>query len=178
MICTVGHGNRSIEEFLGLLEASAIECLVDVRAYPASRRHPQFALAALEESLAEAGICYVWEGEALGGRRQPDKNSPHLALTNPGFRAFAGHMATDAFQLALDRVVDTGRGRRTAIMCAERLPWRCHRYFIADSLVARGHRVLHIVNPGKSMEHELSRLARSDGARLIYDAGVQPRLEI
>ncbi|HSE00229.1 MAG TPA: DUF488 domain-containing protein [Burkholderiales bacterium] len=178
MIYTVGHGNRSIEEFVGLLRDAAIECLVDVRAYPASRRHPQFARASLESSLAEAGICYVWEGTALGGRRKPEPNSPHVALKNPGFRAYAGHMASEEFRQALDRLAANGRGRRTAIMCAERLPWRCHRYLLADSLVARGVRVLHLVNPGQGKEHALNQLARVDGERLVYDTGEQPPLAL
>jgi uncharacterized protein (DUF488 family) len=176
VIYTIGHGNRSIEEFVGLLRDAAIECLVDVRAYPASRRHPQFARASLESSLADAGIRYVWEGTALGGRRKPEPNSPHVALKNPGFRAYAGHMASEEFRQALHRLAANGRGRRTAIMCAERLPWRCHRYLLADSLLARGVRVLHLVNPGQRKEHALNQLARVDGERLVYDAGEQPPL--
>ena len=92
MIWTIGHGNRSIGEFVGLLKDAAIECLVDVRAYPASRRHPQFARERLDSSLADAGVRYLWEGTALGGRRKPGKNSPHVALRNGGFRAYADHM--------------------------------------------------------------------------------------
>ena len=178
MIYTIGHGNRPIEEFVGLLKEAAIECLVDVRAYPASRRHPQFARASLEGSLAGAGIRYVWEGTALGGRRKPGANSPHVALRHPGFRAYAGHMASEEFRQALDRLAATGDGGRTAIMCAERLPWRCHRYLLADSLVARGVRVLHLMGPGQRKEHALNRLARGDGGTLVYDAGEQPRLEL
>jgi len=177
-IYTVGHGNRPIEEFLSLLKEAGIECLVDVRAYPASRRHPQFARESLDGSLADAGVLYVWEGKALGGRRKLEKNSPHAALKNPGFRAYAGHMTTEEFRQALDRLVETGRGRRTAIMCAERLPWKCHRHLVADSLVARGLRVLHLMSPGGSREHTLSRLARNDGERLVYDAGEQLGLKL
>ena len=178
LIWTIGHGNRSIEEFVGLLKDAEIECLVDVRAYPASRRHPQFAREALERSLADAGIRYAWEGKALGGRRRPVANSPHVALKNPGFRAYAGHMASEEFRQALDRLATNGRGRRTAIMCAERLPWRCHRYLLADSLVARGVRVLHLVSPGQRKEHVLNQLARVDGERLVYDTGEQQPLEL
>jgi uncharacterized protein (DUF488 family) len=178
MIFTIGHGNRSIDEFMGLLKDAAIECLVDVRAYPASRRHPQFARASLEGSLAGAGIRYVWEGTVLGGRPKPEPDSPHVALKNPGFRAYAGHMASEEFRQALDRLATNGRGRRTAIMCAERLPWRCHRYLLADSLVARGVRVLHLVSPGQRKEHALNQLARVDGERLVYDTGEQPPLEL
>lgn len=177
MIYTVGHGSRSIGEFTGLLREAGIECLVDVRAYPASRRHPQFAREALERSLADAGIRTVWEGEALGGRRKADGSSPHLALKNAGFRAYAGHMETQAFREGLDRLVETARGLRSAVMCAERLPWQCHRNLIADSLVARGVRVLHLIGPGQASEHALSRLARIEGERLVYDVGGQLPLE-
>lgn len=178
MIWTIGHGNRSIEEFVGLLKNSAIECLVDVRAYPASRRHPQFARESLDGSLADAGVHYVWEGKVLGGRRKLEKNSPHVALTNPSFRAYAGHMTTEEFRQALDRLVDTGRGRRTVIMCAERLPWECHRHLISDSLVTRGVPVEHIVAAGGTRPHALSALARREGNILIYDAGEQPGLKL
>ena len=178
MIYTIGHGSRSIEEFAGLLKDAAIECLVDIRAYPASRRHPQFARASLECSLADAGIRYVWEGKALGGRRMPAKNSPHVALRNPGFRAYADYMENGTFREGLARLIGLGSATPAAIMCAERLPWKCHRYLIADSLVARGFRVLHLVSPGQRKEHALSRLARGDGEQLVYDAGEQPRLEL
>jgi len=173
MIYTVGHGNRPIEEFIGLLREAGIECVVDVRAFPASRRHPQFGRESLERILAGTGIQYVWEGKALGGRRRLVKNSPHLALKNAGFRAYAGHMETEVFQQGLDRLVESGRRQRSAVMCAERLPWQCHRNLLADSLVARGIRVLHLLSPGQNMEHVLNRLARVDGQRLVYDAGEQ-----
>ena len=173
MIYTIGHGNRSIEEFLALLKESGIECVVDVRAYPASRRHPQFARESLEKSLADTGVRYVWEGRALGGRRKLEKNSLHVALKNAGFRAYADYMATEEFREGLARLVALGSATPAAIMCAERLPWQCHRNLVADSLVARGIRVLHLVNPGQRMAHALSRLARNDGGRLIYDAGEQ-----
>ena len=177
-VFTIGHGNRAIGEFVALLRDAGIECLVDVRAYPASRRHPQFAGAALELSLAPAGIRYVWEGKALGGRRKLAGDSPHIALRNPGFRAYADYMATGEFRAGLERLLELERSARAAIMCAERLPWECHRNLIADSLSARGVRVLHLMGPGESREHALSPLARKDGERLVYDAGEQLRLGI
>lgn len=177
-IFTIGHGNRAIGEFVALLRAAAVECLVDIRAYPASRRHPQFAREALESTLAGAGIRYLWEGQALGGRRKLEKNSLHLALKNAGFRAYAGHMETETFRQGLDRLVEAGRGQRSAILCAERLPWQCHRNLVADSLVARGIPVLHLVGPGQSMEHTLNPFARLDGQRLVYDAGEQLALKV
>jgi uncharacterized protein (DUF488 family) len=178
VIWTIGHGNRSIDEFLVLLKDAGIECLVDVRAYPASRRHPQFAREPLDQSLAVVGVRYVWEGKALGGRRKLEKNAPHVALRNPSFRTYAGHMTTEEFRRALGTLVETGRGRRTAIMCAERLPWKCHRYLISDSLAALGVPVTHIIAPDQMRNHELSKLARNDGGRLIYDAGEQLGLKL
>jgi uncharacterized protein (DUF488 family) len=176
VIYTIGHGNRSIEEFLGLLKDAAIECLVDVRAYPASRRHPQFARASLEISLAGAGIRYVWEGTALGGRRKPEPDSPHIALGNPGFRAYADHMTTQEFRDALARLIGLGRAAPAAVMCAERLPWECHRFLISDSMMASGQGVIHLINPGSRREHALSAIARMRGGDLVYDGAAQRKL--
>jgi uncharacterized protein (DUF488 family) len=177
-IFTIGHGNRAIGEFVALLREAEIECLVDVRAYPVSRRHPQFAREALAKSLTQAGIRYAWEGKSLGGRRKLAKDSPHIALKSLGFRAYADYMATEEFGTGLDRLLEVERAVRPAIMCAERLPWECHRNLIADSLSVRGVRVLHLMGPGESREHALSPLARKDGERLVYDAGEQLRLGI
>lgn len=177
-VFTIGHGSRAIGEFVALLREAGIECVVDVRAYPVSRRHPQFAREALEKSLTQAGIRYAWEGKSLGGRRKLAKDSPHIALKSPGFRAYADYMATEEFRAGLDRLLELERTARAAIMCAERLPWECHRNLIADSLSARGVRVLHLMGPGESREHALSPLARRDGERLVYDAGEQLRLRI
>jgi uncharacterized protein (DUF488 family) len=176
VIYTIGHGNRSIEEFVGLLRDAAIECLVDVRAYPASRRHPQFARASLESSLADAGIRYVWEGTALGGRRKPEPNSPHVALKNPGFRAYADHMTSETFREGLARLIGLGSATPAAIMCAERLPWDCHRFLISDSMVARRQEVVHLINPGSRREHVLSAIARMRGGDLLYDGAAQREL--
>jgi uncharacterized protein (DUF488 family) len=175
-IFTIGHGNRAIEEFVALLRQSRIEHLVDVRAFPASRRNPQFAREALERALAHAGIHYLWEGEGLGGRRRPAARSPHTALRNAGFRAYADHMMQTEFQAALDRLIGLGKARRAAVMCAERLPWHCHRHLISDSLVARDIPVMHIISPEQTLLHGFSKFARVDGRVLIYDAGMQADL--
>lgn len=178
LIYTAGHGNRPLEEFIGLLREARVTCLVDVRAYPASRRHPHFARAALEKSLPAAGIRYRWEGEALGGRRRPSTDSPHVALRHPAFRAYADHMMTATFRAAAERLVETASAEPAAIVCAERLPWQCHRFLISDFLVAGGHEVVHLVNPGKRQPHRLNPVARPREGGLVYDGNSQPQLDL
>lgn len=173
---SVGHGNRRPDEFIALLKERCVECVVDVRAYPASRRHPHFGRSALERALAAAGIRYLWEGQALGGRRRAAASSPHSALRNASFRAYADHMMRAEFQRALDRLIALGKGHRAAVMCAERLPWQCHRYLISDSLAARDIAVVHIISPEQTLLHGFSKFARVDGDVLIYDLGVQADL--
>ena len=145
-IHTIGHGNRPLEEFMARLREAGIGRLVDVRAFPGSRRHPHFARQALEKALPQAGMEYLWEGSALGGRRRPAPDSANTALRNASFRAYADHMMGAEYQAALARLIAHSNERGTAIMCAERLPWHCHRHLISDSLVARGVTVLHIVS--------------------------------
>lgn len=170
---TIGHGNRSGEEFVQLLKAAGIVCLVDVRAYPASRRHPQFARDALAKSLAEAGIRYAWEGKALGGRRKPHVGSPHVALRNDSFRAYADHMGSPEFTDSLDQLIEQGRSSRLAIMCAERLPWQCHRCLISDNLVVRGVEVRHLIDAHLPTAHAINPVARIENGRIMYDVGAQ-----
>ena len=175
-IFTIGHGNRPLDELIALLRQTRIEALVDVRAFPASRRHPQFARAALEQALAVAGIGYLWEGPALGGRRRPAADSPHTALRNASFRAYADHMMQPDFQRALDRLSALASEKRAALMCAERLPWHCHRFLISDSLTARDIPVTHIISEGQTRPHAFSKFARIDGELLVYDVGMQSDL--
>lgn len=176
VIYTIGHGNRSLQEFLGLLAQPGIGCLVDVRAFPGSRRHPQFGRGELEHTLPAMGIEYVWEGKSMGGRRRPRGDSPHIALRHPSFRAYADHMETAEFRDGIERMLGRARAQRVAIMCAERLPWQCHRYMISDYLVARGVEVLHLMDAAASRVHSLRSEARVSGGRLIYDANTQPGL--
>ena len=170
---TIGHGNRPLEEFLALLKEARIESLVDVRAYPASRRHPQFAREALEKSLAPGEIRYVWEGPALGGRRKPAKESPHVALRNPQFRAYADHMMTGEFRDAIERLTGIAAATRSAIMCAERLPWQCHRFLVSDYLEAHGTPVVHLIGAAAAREHHLNPVARLRDGVLVYDGETQ-----
>jgi uncharacterized protein (DUF488 family) len=173
---TIGHGNRSLEEFTTLLHAFGVTCLADVRAFAGSRRHPHFGRGELERSLPNEGIHYVWEGASLGGRRRPRADSPHVALRNASFRAYADHMETAVFGYGIDRLLERAAEEPVAIMCAERLPWQCHRYMIADFVVARGIEVLHLIDASKPKSHSIRPEARVQNGRLIYDSNTQPQL--
>lgn len=167
-VVTVGHSTRSLEEFLALLRSSGVAVLVDVRIAPGSRRHPQFGKDALAASLAAAGIRYVHVAD-LGGRRQGRADSRHVGWRNASFRAYADHMESPAFQEAIASVIATARSQTVALMCAEAVPWRCHRQLIADALVAHGLEVVHVIGPGESRPHALTPFARLEDGRIIYD---------
>jgi uncharacterized protein (DUF488 family) len=171
---SIGHGNRAVEDFIALLESARIGCLVDVRAYPRSRRNPQFSRIALDPVLKAHSIQYVWEGAPLGGMRRPQAGSEHLALTDAAHRGYADHMASAEFQSALARLIVIGTARPTAFMCAETHPEHCHRSFIADALLAQGVEVLHLMGREDVRAHTLREGARlaADG-RVVYDACVQ-----
>jgi uncharacterized protein (DUF488 family) len=177
-IFTVGHGSRTFDELLALLNRAGVGCVVDARAFPGSRRHPQFGRDALQGSLARSGIEYVWEGEALGGRRRPRQDSPHVALRNASFRAYADHMQSDAFRAAAQRLIERGGSKNIAVMCAERLPWQCHRYMIADYLVAAGAEVRHLIDESDPRAHTLRSEVRLTPQGLIYDSGAQGSLDV
>lgn len=168
---SVGHGNRSLEEFIALL--APVRLLVDVRAFPMSRRHPHFSREPLSTALADNGIEYAWQGKELGGLRKPTPASVNTGLNNPSFRAYADHMASPGFIEAIDDLVASARRTALAVMCAERLPWQCHRYLISDDLIVRGLSVIHLLAPGKSQPHKLNPLVRVVDGKLIYDRGVQ-----
>lgn len=168
-IYTIGHGSRYLEEFLALLNEFSIQCLVDVRSIPQSRRHPYFSQGQLSHALNGSGIRYLWEGRDLGGFRKGREDSPHISLESGGFRAYADHMETGAFRAGAGRLLALGRELPTALLCAERLPWQCHRFLLSDFLCMQGARVLHILASGKLMEHGLSPLARKQGEGLVYD---------
>jgi uncharacterized protein (DUF488 family) len=167
-VFTVGHSTRPIEELLALLAEHEVRTLVDVRRFPGSRRHPQFSRDALAASLAGAGIQYVHEPD-LGGRRAVRPDSPHTAWRVEAFRGYADHMETPEFAAALDRLIQRAAGETVVILCAEAVPWRCHRRMISDALVARGLQVLHILGPNRADPHELNENARVlPGGRLLY----------
>jgi uncharacterized protein (DUF488 family) len=176
---TVGHGNRTADELIALLKAAGITTLVDVRANPASSRHPQFGADALRQALESNGMVYHWAGRQLGGLRRPRPDSPHIALASEGFRGFADHMETDIFQRGVARLISLAMKSRTAMMCAEKLPERCHRSLIADYLVLKGVTVQHIIDTAEMREHQLHPHARTESGRLIYDrqASRPPQLQ-
>ena len=178
MIYTVGHSTRELEDFLRLLAAHGVGQVVDVRRYPASRRHPHFARDALAAALQAVGVAYHHEGD-LGGRRTARPDSANTAWRSAAFRGYADYMNTDAFQQALGRVVELARARPTTLLCAEAVPWRCHRQLIADALVARGESVSHILSPARRDPHTLSAHARVLAGGLVrYPAGPHDQLAL
>jgi uncharacterized protein (DUF488 family) len=172
-VWTIGHSTRTAAEFLDLLKQHGIEVVADVRHFPGSRRFPQFNQARLRDSLAAAGIGYVHLAE-LGGRRPVRPGSRNLAWRNASFRGYADHMETPEFRAGIDRLLGLARSSRTAVMCAEAVWWRCHRSLIADHLRSIGVRVLHILGPGKAVEHPYTPAARLVDGRLTYAPASAP----
>lgn len=166
---TVGHSTRAIEGFLGLLKAHRIDLVADVRRWPSSRRFPHFSQDRLTASLAGEGIGYLWR-EDLGGYRKPPPNSPNTAWRVGAFRAYADFMLTPAFDRIMEELVALAATRRLAVMCAEAVPWRCHRQLLADAFLARGWPVRHILED-RCEVHRLPPFAHASGARLLYPAG-------
>lgn len=171
IVHTVGHSTLALPDFLAMLVADGVHAIADVRRYPASRRHPHFAREALAEALVAAGIAYRWL-PGLGGRRRGRQDSPHVAWQSASFRAYADHMETAEFRTELDELLALARERPTAVMCAEAVPWRCHRQLIADTLVARSVEVRHLLGRGVApAAHRLTAFARLEGTRVVYDRG-------
>ncbi len=169
VLWTIGHSTRPIEEFIGLLQTHSIQLLADVRTIPFSRRNPQFHQEAFAQSLREAGLQYR-HMPALGGRRKSRSDSVNLGWRNQGFRGYADYMQTQGFWNALEDLMVVGQNLSVAIMCAEAVPWRCHRSLIADALVSRGWTVQHIISTGSSKTHTLTPFAKPDAGRLTYPA--------
>ena len=163
---TIGHSTRPADVFAGLLRTHGITTLADVRSVPRSRHNPQFDREALAACLEVLGIAYV-HVRALGGMRRPRPDSVNLGLRSAGLRGYADHMQTDEFQRGLERLEALAGAGATAIMCAEAEPSRCHRGLLADALVARGWRVLHVRGDG-AMEHAPSPAMRTVDDRPVY----------
>ena len=164
---TIGHSNRPLDELIGMLQAHAVDLLVDVRTIPKSRHNPQFNTENLPAPLWAAGIGYL-HMPALGGLRHARKDSINTGWRNASFRGYADYMQTAEFDDALDKLLRAGEGHRAAIMCAEAVPWRCHRSMIADALTVRGVAVEHIMSAAKSNPHQLTSFAHADGTRVTY----------
>jgi uncharacterized protein (DUF488 family) len=171
-LLTVGHGTLAASELAALLHDAGVRLLVDVRSHPGSRRHPQFGREALASWVPDEGIGYRWEPR-LGGRRRARPDSPHTALRNAAFRGYADHMASDEFAAALDEVLAEAARRRTSVMCAESVWWRCHRRLLADAAVITRHAtVRHLMHDGRLTPHHPTEGARPDGkGHVVYDLG-------
>lgn len=177
-VFTVGHGTKSTEELVEVLRSAGIELLVDVRRFPGSRRHPQFAREALEKSLPNFDIGYDWRGETLGGRRERSPKSRHHSLRNAAFKGYADFMDTDEFRTAVQELEKQADTKRTAVMCAETLWWKCHRRMIADALHARGNEVIHLIKPGDRNVHKpVEEMRVDEDGWPVYDLGPLKLLE-
>ena len=163
---TIGHSTRTAEELLELLRRNDVRLLVDVRAFPGSRRHPHFGRESLRTFLTAAGVGYVHAPE-LGGRRRPRAGAAPTAWREPGFAAYADYMTTPEFRGAIDTLLARAAEQRTVIMCSEAVPWRCHRSMISDAVVVRGWQVLHILGTTVSA-HTLTSFAVVDGRDVHY----------
>jgi uncharacterized protein (DUF488 family) len=152
-ILTVGHSTHPIEAFVELLREADVAAIADVRRFPGSRRNPQFGAEALAKSLDETGIAYEPFGEELGGRRRSETPAGESRWRNAAFAAYAEYMETEAFAGGLERLEKLAAERRTALMCAESVWWRCHRRLIADALTARGWDVVHLMPDGRLQPH-------------------------
>ena len=169
VLWTIGHSTRSIDDFIGLLLRHGIQLLADVQTIPFSRSKPQFNQGALAQSLWEDGLQYR-HMPALGGRRKHRPDSVNLGWRNQGFRGYADYMQTQEFCDALENLVETGQILPLAIMCAETVPWRCHRSLISDAVVSRGWAVQHIMSASFLQPHTLTPFAKLDEGRLTYPA--------
>jgi uncharacterized protein (DUF488 family) len=177
-IWTIGHSTRPLEEFLELLAQHELEAVADVRRFPGSRRNPQYAGTALAESLVARSLEYRWI-PALGGRREPKPDSANTNWRNASFRGYADYMETPAFAAGMEELRELASRRRTAILCAELLWWRCHRSLISDLLQSEGTEVVHIRDAGDASLHTYTKPARVVDGRLTYaPAGAQEQLGI
>ena len=166
-IFTVGHSTLPIDRFIALLQAYGIQRLADIRTVPRSRHNPHFNAAALADSLAAERIEYL-PMPALGGLRRARKDSPNTGWRNASFRGYADYMQSTEFRDAVEALIRLGRQKRVAIMCAEAVPWRCHRSLVADALDVRGVPVIEILSERDYRPHELTPFARIEGASITY----------
>jgi uncharacterized protein (DUF488 family) len=175
-VYTIGHSTRAADELSALLREHEIKLLADIRRYPGSKRYPHFASEAMARWLPEHGIAYMHMPE-LGGRRKPLPDSRNTAWRNEQFRAYADYMATDEFRDAIDALLSLAEKQRVSIMCAEAVPWRCHRNLVADDLTRRGIEVIHVIGAGSVKQHIMNPLAQIEGDHLVYP-GEQQKLRL
>lgn len=176
VVLTIGHSTRSAAELIALLKANRVEGIVDVRTIPRSRANPQFNSATLKQELEAAGIGYR-HAPALGGLRRARPRSPNAGWHNASFRGFADYMQTHEFAGALEALAEQAKEERLALMCAEAVPWRCHRSLIADALAVRGIPVEHIIGKGRTRPHVLTPWAAVKGAAIEYPLATALRYE-
>ncbi len=167
LICTIGHSNRSIDTFIDLLRSNGVARVLDVRTVPRSRHNPQFNQESLPESLAAVQIAYT-HLPGLGGLRHARSDSPNSGWHNASFRGYADYMQSPEFAENVQRVADLAGSTRCVLMCAEAVPWRCHRSMIGDALLVRGVRVEDIIGPKGRKPHVLTPFARVDGVHITY----------
>jgi uncharacterized protein (DUF488 family) len=167
LVCTIGHSNRSIGTFVELLKGNEIVRVLDVRTVPRSRHNPQFNRETLTESLDALNIAYT-HLPGLGGLRHARPDSPNTGWYNLSFRGYADYMQSLEFAENVQRVVELATVERCVLMCAEAVPWRCHRSLIGDALLVRGIRVDDIIGPGKRKPHTLTAFAQVDGMQVTY----------
>jgi uncharacterized protein (DUF488 family) len=175
LILTVGHSTRALDEFIALLQAHGVEQLVDVRTIPRSRHNPQFNRDTLPTVLRNARIGYR-HLKGLGGLRHPCKDSLNAGWRNASFRGFADYMQTVEFEMNLKKLIELAKKKQAVIMCAEAVPWRCHRSLIADALTIRGIHVEHIISRTKRQPHRLTPFAQVEGKSIVYLAAETPDL--
>jgi uncharacterized protein (DUF488 family) len=168
-VMTIGHSTRTLEEFTGLLKAHGATCVVDVRTVPRSRHNPQFNKESLPLSLKQAGLGYV-HMPGLGGLRHAKGDSPNMGWRNASFRGYADYMQTPEFEQSLEELIELAKRESVVLMCAEAVPWRCHRSLIADALLVRGIRAEDIMSATRLQSHSLTPFAKVRGLRLSYPA--------
>lgn len=164
---TLGHSTRSEQEFLELLTEHGIERVIDIRTVPGSRHNPQYGKQQMQRWLPAAGVEYM-HMESLGGLRKTVKDSVNTGWRNPSFRGYADYMQTPEFAAAVDELVELAGQRPTAIMCAEAVPWRCHRSLVGDALLVRGVEPIDVIGPGSARDHKMTKFAAVDGRRITY----------
>jgi uncharacterized protein (DUF488 family) len=167
---TIGHSTRTLDELIAVLKAHSIQTLVDIRAFPMSRRLPHFNREALEAALSKAGVHYVWMKSLGGYRKKVRKDSPNTALRNDSFRNYADYLLTPEFEAAAAELLRLAEHSRTAYMCAEKAWFRCHRMLVSDWLAAHGHTVLHIENERPPKPHRLTPEAHLVNGQVLYAA--------